>query len=236
MSFSALGVVPARGGSKGVPRKNIREVAGEPLIAYAIRAAQASKLLTAYLTTTDDDEIAGVARCHGSPVIRRPAELGQDDTEIIPVLLHALELAERDIGDVYDAVVLLQPTAPIRTGQDVDAVIQMLADDPGIDSVVSVCRAEDAHPARMYRVGTEGILEPVLPELERALRQELPSLYHRNGALYACRRQLLVDRHMIMGDSKKAYIMPLTMSANIDNEVDLLVADVMVKRWKEGML
>src|SRR5438874_6705570 len=91
-----LGVIPARGGSKGVPRKNVRLVAGEPLLAYSIVAARESTLLTSFLTTTDDDEIMDVARSLGSPVLRRPADLARDETPMVPVLLHALEHAERE--------------------------------------------------------------------------------------------------------------------------------------------
>ena len=229
-------MIPARGGSKGVPRKNVRTVAGEPLIAYAIRAAEASTRLTAYLTTTDDDEIAETAASFGSPVLRRPPELAQDDTEIVPVLLHTLEHAERELGRVYDSVVLLQPTAPIRTGDDVDAVISLLAADPTADSVISVYEVEDAHPARMYALRDEGWLEPFVGEWERALRQTLPTMYHRNGSLYACRRELLTERHMIMGERKKAYVMPRKFTANIDDEVDLLFADLVVGLWKKGRL
>ena len=236
VTILSLGVIPARGGSKGVPRKNIRSVACEPLIAYAIRAAKASRKLTAYLTTTDDEEIAEIAASYGSPIVRRPPELARDDTDIIPVLLHALEHAEEDSGQAFDSLVLLQPTAPIRTGDDVDAVIALLKGDPTADSVVSVYAVEDAHPARMYTMREEGWLDPFVSEWERTLRQALPTFYHRNGALYACRRELLTEHHKIIGQRKKAYVMPREHTANIDDEVDLLFADLVVGLWKKGRL
>jgi CMP-N-acetylneuraminic acid synthetase len=206
------------------------------LIAYAIRAAEASTMLTNYLTTTDDDEIAETAASLGSPILQRPPELGRDDTEIVPVLKHTLEHAERQLGRTYDNVVLLQPTAPIRTGDDVDAVIELLAGDPAADSVISVYEVDDAHPARMYTLNDDGSLEPFVSEWERALRQTLPPLYHRNGSLYACRRELLMERGMIIGERKKAYVMPREYTANIDDEVDLLFVDLIVGLWKEGRL
>lgn len=232
----SLGVIPARGGSRAVPRKNLREVAGEPLIAYAIRTAQDSQLLTAFLTTTDDVEIAEAAARLGSRVLRRPPELARDDTPMVPVLLHALEWAEAQAGARYDALVLLQPTAPIRTGEDVDGAIALLRDDPDVDAVISVCPMDDVHPARMYRVDAHGYMEPLEPEWERAQRQELPVVYYRNGAIYACRRELLVGEGTVLGGRRKAYVMPRERLANVDDERDLAIADVLVRLWKEGRL
>lgn len=236
MPMRVLGVIPARGGSKGVRRKNVRLVGGEPLIAYAIRAARESRLLTAFLTTTDDDEVAEVASRYGSPVVRRPQGLAGDETPIVPVLLHALEHAEREAGLRYDAVVLLQPPAPIRTGEDVDAVIGMLEKDPTVESVISVCSMEDTHPARMYRLGAEAWMEPLWSEWETAHRQDLPAVYHRNGALYAVRRRVLVEERAVMSRRKKAYVMPRERLANIDDERDVMVVDLLVRLWKEGRL
>lgn len=230
----SLGVIPARGGSRAILRKNLREVGGEPLIAYAIRAAQESRLLTAFLTTTDDDEIAEVAARLGCPVLRRPGELARDDTPMAAVLLHALEHAEGEVAERYDALVLLQPTSPIRAGQDVDSAIALLRDDPDVDSVISVCPMDDMHPARMYRVDGEGWMEPLWPEWERAQRQELPVVYYRNGAIYACRRELLVGERTLMGGRRKAYVMPRERLANVDDERDLAIADALVRMWKEG--
>ena len=231
-----LGIIPARGGSKGVARKNLRSVAGEPLVVYAIRAAQQSRLLTAFLTTTDDDEIAKIARLHGAPVLRRPPELAQDDTPMVPVLLHALESAEREAEARYDAIVVLQPTAPIRTGEDIDTVITMLEKDSTVDCVISVSSVDDEHPARMYYLDEEGWLEPLKKEWETSQRQALPVVYYRNGALYAVRRSVLVEQKTVMGNRKKAYIMPRSHLCNIDDERDVIIADLLVRLWKEGRL
>jgi CMP-N-acetylneuraminic acid synthetase len=235
-SVRALGIIPGRGGSKGVRRKNIRLVAREPLITYAIHAAQANRLLTTFLTTTDDDEIAHVASRAGSPILRRPPELAQDDTPMVPVVLHALEHAERGALAPYDAVVILQPTAPIRTGGDIDAVIAILEEDPPVESVVSVCRMDDMHPARMYRPGGDGWMKPLWSEWETTQRQELPVVYYRNGAVYAVRRSVLVERRMVMSRCKKAHVMPREFLANFDDERDLVIADLLMRLWKEGRL
>ncbi len=234
--MKTLGIIPARGGSKGVRRKNVRLIAGEPLIAYAIRAAQESRKLTNFLTTTDDDEIAELAGVYGSPLLCRPPELAQDDTPMAPVLIHALAHAEREAGERYDAIVLLQPTSPIRTGEGVDAVIMMLANDPAVDSIISVSPMNDVHPARMYRLDEESRMQSLWPEWEMAQRQELPAVYYRNGALYATRRSVLVEQKTVIGKRKKAYVIPSKFLLNIDDERDLLIAEPLVQLWKQRRL
>lgn len=231
-----LGVIPARGGSRGVPRKNLREVAGEPLIVYAMRTAQESKALTSFVVSTDDDEIAAVAGRFGCPVLRRPAELAADDTPMVEVLLHALEQCEAAGAARVDAIVLLQPTAPIRTGEDVDRAVALLRRDPNVDCVISVCPMDDVHPARMYRIEEDGWMEPLWADWERARRQDLPVVYYRNGAIYVCRRALLLGGRRVVGGRRKAYVMARARLANVDDERDLAVADVLVRLWKEGRL
>jgi len=229
-----LGVIPARGGSKGVVNKNLRPVGGEPLIAHSIRAARQSSHLTRFLTTTDSEEIARVAREYDCPVLIRPSHLGLDDSPILGAVVHALEECERHSGQPYDAIVLLQPTSPIRTGEDIDNVIGILKDDPEVDGVISVCPMDDVHPARMYRLDDDRWMHPLYEELETAQRQSLPLVYYRNGALYAVRRTVVVDQHMMMARRKKAYVMSREHLANIDDERDLVIADTLVRLWKEG--
>jgi CMP-N-acetylneuraminic acid synthetase len=234
--LNVLGIIPARGGSKGVIGKNTRLVAGEPLIAYSIQAAQASRSLTYFLTTTDDERIAEVAERCGSPVLRRPTDLAQDDTPMVPVVLHALEQAEKATETAYDLVVLLQPTSPIREGTDIDAVIHMFAQDPELEGVVSVCAMHDTHPARMYHLDDEGRMEPLWSDWETARRQDLPVVYFRNGSIYAVRRSTLVEQRTLMSKRKKAYVMPVERLANVDDERDLVITEALVKLWKAGQL
>ncbi len=235
LPLRVLGVIPARAGSKGVVGKNLRPVAGEPLIGHAIRAAEESRLLSAYLVTTDGEEIAAAAEQRSCPVVRRPLHLAADETPMPPVLQHALEHAEAEQRTTFDALVLLQPTAPIRRGADVDAVITLLADGE-VDSVISVCPVEDEHPARMYSLDAEGRMSPLWPDLEMRQRQDLPPLYHRNGALYATRRRVLVEQGVIVGPRRRAYVMPRKYLVNVDDERDLLIAEVIVQRWLQGAL
>jgi CMP-N-acetylneuraminic acid synthetase len=234
--LNVLGIIPARGGSKGVVGKNIRLVAGEPLIAYSIRAAQKSHSLTYFLTTTDDERIAEVAERYDSPVLVRPADLAQDESPMVPVVLHALEYVEQATKRQYDVVVLLQPTSPIREGTDIDAVIRMFEHDPELEGVVSVCAMHDTHPARMYHLDEEGRMEPLWSDWETARRQDLPVVYFRNGSIYAVRRSTLVEQRTLMSKRKKAYVMPVERLANIDDERDLVITDTLVQMWQKGQL
>lgn len=234
-SLRVLGIIPARAGSKGVVGKNLRPVAGEPLIGHAIRAAKESRLLSSYLVTTDGEDIADAARQRNCPVVQRPAHLAADETPMPPVLQHAVQHAEAELGSTFDALVLLQPTSPIRRGADIDAVIEMLADDE-VDSVISVCPVEDEHPARMYSLDAKAHMSPLWPDLEMRQRQDLPPLYHRNGALYATRRSILMEQGVIVGPRRQAYVMPRKYLVNVDDERDLLIAEVIVRRWLQGEL
>lgn len=227
---SVLALVPARGGSKGVPRKNLRSIADRPLLSYAYDPARASRFDLHVVTSTDDDEIAAMAESLGSEVVRRPADLAGDETPMAPVVAHALTTAEASTGRRFDIVVLLQPPSPIRRGVDIDAVVSRLAADPGIDSVVSVCRVEDGHPARMYAMDPDDALVPLEPDHEFTRRQDLPLVYHRNGAIYAYRRDNVLAGEP-MGRRTVGYEMPATWAANIDDERDLLIADVIVRWW-----
>lgn len=223
-----LGIIPARGGSKGVPRKNIREVAGKPLIAYSIMAAQSSRLLTRCIVSTDDTETAEISAALGCEVMERPAELAQDDTPTVSVVKHIFERLESE-DELFDYGFVLQPTSPLRTGLDIDSALQALFQSDA-DSIVSVYQVFDHHPARMYKLNN-GLLAPLDEKFASARRQELPPIYHRNGAIYAFRRSLL-DKNTLLGDRILPYIMEEDRSLNIDTEYDLVLADFVLSRKK----
>jgi len=232
MKPSCLAIIPARGGSKGVLRKNIRIVAGQPLIAYSIQAAQDSQTLTHCVISTEDDEIAGVARAFGAEVLPRPAELAGDKTPMLPVVRDVFSALEAQLGNRFEYGVLLQPTAPLRTAADIDAAVTLLC-KTGADSVISVYRVYDHHPARMYRMENERLV-PLQDEPVGRLRQDLPAVYHRNGAIYAFRRKLIDEIEGLIGPDTRPYIMPEERSVNIDNEIDLLLADLLLQRLKSA--
>ena len=227
-----LGIIPARGGSKGVLRKNIRLVAGQPLIAYSIQAAQASQVLTHCVISTEDGEIASIARALGAEVLPRPTELAGDITPMLPVVRDVFSTLETRLGTRFEYGVLLQPTAPMRTAADINAAVTILR-ETSADSVVSVYRVYDHHPARMYRMENERLI-PLENEPVGRLRQDLPAVYHRNGAIYAFRRGLIDEIENLIGPDTRPYIMPEERSINIDNETDLLLADLLLQRLKSA--
>lgn len=230
-----LAIIPARGGSKGVKDKNIRIVAGKPLITYAIECANESSLLNKTIVSTDSPAIAEVVQSLECEIMMRPHELARDDTPIPPVLIHVLQELEKQ-GEHYDLVVLLQVTSPIRTGKDVDNVISMFKQSPDLESVISVVPMDDVHPARMYTLEDDQWMHPFLNKGEEARRQDLPVVYYRNGCIYAIRTKALLEKRSLMVKNKKAYVMHAHHLANVDDERDLIIADVLVRLWKEGKL
>lgn len=233
--MKVLAIIPARGGSKGVRDKNIREVGGQPLITYAIEAALQSKKLTRVVVSTDSPKIAAVAKSAGVEIMMRPDTLAEDHSpikEVIEYVLHELKSAN---AEEFDLIVLLQPTSPIRTGENIDEVITMFKEN-AVDGVISVVPMDDVHPARMYTTDREQWMKPFLDSGETLQRQELPVVYYRNGCIYAVRTEAFFKEKTLMVRRKKAYVMKREHLANIDDERDLIIADVLVKMWKAGTL
>lgn len=227
-SLRVLGIIPARGGSKGVPRKNIRLLRGKHLIGYSIESALGSGYLTDILVSTDDAEIASISESYGATVLKRPQSLAQDKTPMLPVLQHGLTQAEALNGSRYDYIMILQPTAPMRTAIDIDNAIKVVMEE-GCDSLVSLYQVEDCHPSRMYTIDN-GLLMKVMSEPDGALRQALPAVYHRNGSIYLMSRALLMEKGEIVSNSSYPYVMPAERSLNIDTELDLEYAEFIFQR------
>lgn len=224
--MKVLGIITARGGSKGIPGKNIVDLGGKPLIEYTLKAAADSKLMNDFLVSTDDPEIAEVCERLGFPVpFMRPEELAADDTPTLPVLINVLENVEKE----YDAVMILQPTSPFRTSADIDKAIEMLEKNGTADSVISVVKVGDNHPARMKQIEKGVLIDPPFAEsVEGLRRQELPDLYLRNGAIYLTRTAVLTEKKSIKGDVSLAYVMPEENSVNIDAPLDLIIAEALL--------
>jgi CMP-N-acetylneuraminic acid synthetase len=221
-----LAVITARGGSKGLPGKNIKPLGGKPLIAYSIEAAKKSARITDLILSTDDEAIAAVAREHGCDVpFMRPAELAQDSTPHLPVLQHAVAYMEEAKGARYDLVVTLQPTSPFRLPEDIDKTIDALVAQSA-DSAVSVCELESsAHPIKAKKLQDGLMLPYCIPEPEGVRRQDFPAAYKRSAAVYVSRRDLIVDRQLFYGDRIAAHIVPQDRSIDIDTPLDWLVAE-----------
>lgn len=221
MKPDILGLIPARGGSKGVRHKNRRLVAGRPLIQYTIDAALASTALTQVAVTTDDPEVANIARRAGVLVVDRPADIAGDTSPVIDAVRHADAALKARGLPAAQGIVLLQPTAPLRTGADIDAAVALFLDGR-LNPVCSVSRCEDNHPARMYTVDGAGHLASLMPDLASMRRQDLPAVYHRNGALYIFgQRELALGT--IICPAMTPYVMDQQQSLNVDTEFDLVV-------------
>jgi CMP-N-acetylneuraminic acid synthetase len=232
--MKVLGIVPARGGSKGIPRKNITPLLGKPLLAYTAAAALAAKSLTRTVLSTEDEEIARIGSDYGLDVpFLRPAELALDDTPTIPVLQHVVRWLER-AGEVYDAVFILQPTNPLRRPEDIDGSIELL-EKTGADSVISFVDVGEKHPARMKFITPEGkVIDPPFKEqFEGQRRQELTKLYLRNGAVYVTRRNVLMEQDSVQGQDCRAWLIPEERACNIDTRFDLFIAEQMLKYGAE---
>ncbi len=228
--MNVLGIITARGGSKGIPRKNIIPVGGRPLLQYTADAARAARRLTRVVLSTDDPEIAAVGRRCGVEVpFLRPPELARDDTPTLPVIQDVLRRLEA-AGERYDAVLILQPTNPLRQASDIDGAIELL-DRTGADSVISFVEVGEKHPARMKFIGAEGrVLDPPFAEaFEGQRRQDLPKLYLREGSIYLSRRDVIIEKNSIKGDDCRAWLIPPERAINLDTPFDLFLLEQWLK-------
>lgn len=229
-----LGLIPARGGSKGVPRKNVRLLAGKPMLEYTARAALdavANGALARVILSTDDTEIADAGRACGLNVpFIRPASLAGDEAPMLPVIQHAIRF-ERSCGEDYDAVCLLQPTNPLRSVSDIERAVRLLADS-GADSVISFVRVGDKHPARMKFIDDNGRVSdpPFAESFEGQRRQDLPPLYLREGSVYLTRTSVLMEMGSLSGHDCRALMIPEERAVNVDCSLDLILAEQLILR------
>jgi N-acylneuraminate cytidylyltransferase len=231
-----LAVVPARGGSKGIPRKNLKLLAGEPLIAHTIREGQKSKLINRLVVSTEDAEIAGVARQRGAEVpFVRPTELALDDVTDLPVFQHCLAWLAENQNYSPDIVVHLRPTAPLRTVNHIDRAIELLLASPEADSVRSVSPASE-QPLKMWLVN-EGTLTPYIPaevygieEPYNMPRQKLPAAFIHNGAIDVVRAGVIMNKNSMTGGPIKAFVMDADECVSIDTPLDWEVAELLMSR------
>jgi CMP-N,N'-diacetyllegionaminic acid synthase len=219
--MKTLGVITARGGSKGIPRKNIRFLCGKPLLQYTAEAALSAKLLDRVILTTDDEEIAAIGRaCNLEVPFLRPVELARDDTPTLPVIQHAVHSIEAG-ADRYDAICILQPTNPLRRAEDIDACIQLL-ERGSLDSVISVLPVpHEYNPHWVYFQSVDGQLELSTGESAPiARRQDLPPAFHRDGSVYVTRRDVLMEGNSLYGAQTAGYPMDAHRHVNLDGPKD----------------
>lgn len=230
MNKRILAVITARGGSKGVPRKNIKKLGRKPLIVYTINVAKGSRLISNLIVSTDDREIADVAKKNGAdtPFIR-PAELAGDTVGHVDVMKHAVGFMEERLGIFFDYVVILQPTSPFRLVEDIDETLRVLMESDA-DSGVSMTELDGDHPVKVKKMEGNQVLPYCLPESEGVRRQDLPKAYKRSSAVYAVKRNVLMEQGMIFGNSTVGYVVPTERSIDIDTEYDWLRAEYMLKK------
>jgi CMP-N-acetylneuraminic acid synthetase len=220
-------IIPARGGSKGVPKKNIRLLAGKPLIAYTIEAAQKSKYINEIIVSTEDREIAKVSEALAVSVMPRPKKLARDNTSTIEVVLHTLTVLRKKQGYIPNLTIVLQPTSPLRTAKDIDAAINIFLKN-NFGSLVSVCQPTHS-PYWNFRID-KGFLEPVFNRKYLEMRrQDLPPLYFSNGAIYLSTPKNFQKHKSLYCPRMGSYLMSSWASIQIDSEIDFLLAEIVIK-------
>lgn len=217
-------LIPARGGSKGLKRKNIKLFAGEPLIAHTIKAAINSKLIDKVYVSTEDEEISQISKNYGSLVIKRPKELARDETKTIEVLVDFLNNLNLNNDKI---IILLQPTSPLRTTEDIDNAIRIFLEGK-CESVISVCNLNHS-PLWSFKLENNYLKSFFNQDYLEKRRQELPSLYTPNGAIYISTPKILNQYLSFFGDKIIPYLMPFERSIDIDSEEDFNLAEIIFK-------
>lgn len=219
-----LALIPARGGSKGLPGKNTREFAGKPLVAWTIDAARSSQYVDAVILSSDDDQIIAVAKAFGCAVpFKRAPHLATDTATSADVIIDALG---RCPG--YDIVVLLQPTSPLRFAQDIDAALELFISS-NMSACVSVCEAQES-PYWMFTMSDQSSLVPLIAGAAKRRRQDLPPCYSLNGAIYIAEARWFASTCDFMSERTAAYLMPVTRSIDIDTMADFEMAELAFKQ------
>lgn len=223
--MQVLGIIPARGGSKRLPRKNVRELAGKPLLAWVIDAALGASKIDRLVVSSDDDEILDIAAARDPRMpLRRPAELCTDVSLAIDYVQHALAAIESSEATRFDAVAIVQPSSPLTQSSDIDGSIALL-EATGADSAVTVVEvAHDLHPTKFKVMQGDRLLPYFEQENGRIAAHELPKVYVRNCSVYVTRRQA-IDQLKIIGDDCRGFVMPRERSIDINDELDLAFAE-----------
>ena len=221
-----LAVIPARGGSKGVPRKNLRKICGRTLIEYAAECAKQISWINAVVLSTDDEEIASHGKSLGLDLPEmRPAELATDHAKSIDVWMHAWLASEKYFNKTFAISVLLEPTSPMRTTEDIENAVSLLIDE-NLNAVATVSKTPGHYtPHKALQLSKDGTIEPFLADgLKYTIRQHIPNYYHRNGICYALKRQTLLEKGTIIEKNCKAVVIERPV-VNIDDRHELEYAE-----------
>lgn len=232
-----LAIIPARGGSKGLPGKNIRELCGKPLIAWSVEQGLACEYVDAVLVSTDSAEIAAIAARHGARApFLRPAALAADTASSMDVLFHALDYLAGG-GELFDYVVLLEPTSPLRDVADIVGALELLVNDGHAESVVGVVKVEAAHPSFLYVV-QDGLLRPMSGSQPTGLRRQdiREDYYYLEGSIYASSVASLRKYKSFYHAATAPWIIDRYKAVEIDELCDFIAAEALMKAKLEGIL
>jgi CMP-N,N'-diacetyllegionaminic acid synthase len=230
--MNVLGIIPARGGSKGVPKKNIKPINDIPLIHYSLVRGLESRLITdLYLSTDSDEIISTCSSFEDLKIHKRPSEFAQDFSPTSDAVRHLLKIAEKENQIKYDFIILLQPTSPIRLKGEIDLALNQMYQS-NCNSLISVCANEDVHPARMYEIKDDQ-LSTLIANSETKRRQELEKVYFRDGCFYIVRRDSFIETTNLMVKPSSPFVRDSSLLLNIDSMRDLLIAEVLIKEYFE---
>ena len=229
--MNVLSIIPARGGSKGIPKKNIYPLCGKPLIAWTIEAVLSSRYISRTILSSDSNKIIEIAGRYGvdAPFVR-PKELAKDNTPALPVIRHAVDWLKENEDYIPDYIVLLQPTSPLRTATHIDEALKKLIDS-NADSIVSVVKVPHQYNPYSVMKMKDGFLKPFLEYDEcKNIRQLKPTFYARNGAaIYAFTYECLMRKNSIYGDKILGYKMSREKSVDVDDMFDLKICEMIIK-------
>lgn len=230
MTKRILSIIPARGGSKGLPRKNILNLAGKPLIAWTIEASLKSKYINKTIVSSEDKEILTISKQHGALTIERPFELASDTTSSELVIIHSIRHLE-SLGELFDIVILLQPTSPLRTTKHINEALELMLNEDA-ESVISV-ESINNKILKSFTISKSGYLQTISKkEYPFMRRQELPNTYASNGAIYISKTESFMRKRTFLSSSTFGYKMNADCSVDIDNADDILQAEEILKRNK----
>lgn len=237
--MEVLFVIPARGGSKGLPKKNIKPIAGKPLIAWSVEAATKAATLIGdcdVIISTDSQEIADVAKQYGAQVpFLRPAELANDTAASIDVILHAIDFMETS-GKQYKYIAMIEPTSPQRDEHDLVNALNELKNNKDAESIVGVCKTESCHPLFLTKLN-KGFLEPYENKTYKVYRrQEIDEVYFFEGSMYISKIESLKKRKSFYHEKALGFEMPKWKSFEIDDMVDFLIIEKLLQARKEGLI
>ena len=231
-----LAIIPARGGSKGLPGKNIKPLCGKPLIGWTIEQAQSSKYIDEIFVSTDSNEIAAVAEDFGIKVpFLRPAELATDTSPSSAFVLHTIDYY-RNKGQEFDYILLLEPTSPLRDITDINIAIEQLLNHDTAKSIVGVSKVEATHPAFLVDISKEGLLKPYLKEMKTLRRQELSDLYFFEGSLYLSDIDFYIKEQTFYHDLTLPYVVPKYKAYEIDDIVDFFIVEKILELKLKNIL